>query len=69
MLNTCSTTSTAYELPFDFCEPLNFEPLYKSVFGNPNCLDCDGGGGTTSHFTGILSVIIIRKLMRAKGHK
>lgn len=49
---TCKTTSTAYELPFDFCEPSNFEPLYKRVFGKPNCLDCDGGG-ITSVRTGI----------------
>lgn len=55
---TCNTTSTAYELPFDFCEPSNFEPLYKSVFGKPNCLDCDGGG-ITSVLTGILSRFFI----------
>lgn len=51
---TCSTTSTAYELPLHFCEPSNFEPLYNNVLGKPNCFDCDGGGGVKSTLTGII---------------
>lgn len=54
--HTCSTTSTAYELPLHFCEPSNFEPLYSRVFGKPNCFDCDGGGGVKSTLTGILTI-------------
>lgn len=54
-MHTCSTTSTAYELPLHFCEPSNFEPLYNNVLGKPNCFDCDGGGGVKSTLTGILT--------------
>lgn len=51
---TCSTTSTAYELPFDFCDPSKRDPLYSSVRETPNCLLLAGGGGVISTGTGIL---------------
>lgn len=53
-LPTCRTTSTAYELPLDRCDPWNLEPLYSNVFGKPNCFDW-AGGGTISARTGIFN--------------
>lgn len=51
---TCSTTSTAYELPFDFWEPSKRDPLYSSVRETPSCLELAGGGGVISAGTGIM---------------
>jgi hypothetical protein len=55
---TCKTTSTSYELPFDFWKPWNFDPLYSRDFVTPGCLELAGGGGVISTLTGILNAVL-----------